>query len=370
MKIVHLTSAHPRFDIRIFQKMCVSLANHGYEVSLVVADGAGDQIHRDVQILDIGAARGRLDRIFLVPKRVLQKAIELKADLYHIHDPELMPIGRKLKLFGKKVIFDSHEDAPKQMLSKPYLNKPILWIISKILCVYEQWICRSFDGIIAATPFIRDKFLKINPQTIDINNFPLVGELSSEVSWESKHFEVCYVGGVSVNRGIKEVVSALSLTNCRVSLNLCGEFGESKTEKLVKSLSGWNFVNEYGLVDRLKVRKLLGRSVAGMVTFYPLPNHIDAQPNKMFEYMSAGIPVISSNFPLWREIIEGNACGLCVNPLKSDEIAAAIDYLITHPIEAWRMGQNGRAAVLERYNWSIEENKLLTYYKTLINVAE
>ena len=107
-------------------------------------------------------------------------------------------------------------------------------------------------------------------------------------------------------------------------------------------------------------------SKAGIVTFHPLPNHIDAQPNKMFEYMSAGLPIITSNFPLWKEIVEGNNCGICINPLEPKEIAQAIEYIITHPKEAEQMGQNGKKAVLEKYNWGVEEKKLFEIYKELI----
>lgn len=369
MKAVHLTSAHPRFDIRIFHKMCASLAARGHDVTLVVADGQGDETCDGVHIVDAGASTGRIDRITRAPGRVLQKAMLLDADLYHLHDPELIPVGLKLKSMGKRVVFDSHEDVPKQMMGKPYLNKPMLWLISRGLSIYERWACRRFDGIIAATPGIREKFLKFNSNTVDINNFPLVDELSNEVSWSNKRNEICYVGGISAIRGIRETVQAMGLVQSAARLNLCGEFGEPELEQAMKVLPGWGRVDELGFVNRAGVREVLGRSLLGLVTFHPLPNHMDAQPNKMFEYMSAGIPVIASNFPLWREIIEGNQCGLCVDPLKPEEIAGAIDYLVAHPDEARRMGKNGRQAVIRRYNWKVEEGKLLSFYENFLNRA-
>jgi glycosyltransferase involved in cell wall biosynthesis len=125
-------------------------------------------------------------------------------------------------------------------------------------------------------------------------------------------------------------------------------------------------VEALGFLDREGVRDVLHRAVAGLVTFLPLPNHIDAQPNKMFEYMSAGVPVIASHFPLWREIVEGNRCGICVDPLQPAAIAEAIDFLIANPLEAERMGRSGQKAVQERYNWAIEEQKLLAFYGALL----
>jgi len=140
---------------------------------------------------------------------VFAKADALKADLYHLHDPELIPIGLKLKRLGHRVIFDSHEDVPKRMLGKPYLNKPALWVIAKTFAVYEDLACAKLDGTIAATPFIRDKFLAISPNTLDINNFPLLHELEQQTAWADKRADVFHVGGIGKIRGIQEVCTAM-----------------------------------------------------------------------------------------------------------------------------------------------------------------
>jgi len=366
-KITHLSSAHPRHDTRIFIKMCASLASRDYMASLVVADGKGNEIKDDVNIIDVGAkSGGRLSRMTKTVRRVYEKALELDADLYHLHDPELIPIGLKLKKLGKKVIFDAHEDLPKQLLGKPYLNRLTKFVLSNTFALYERWACQKFDAIVTATPFIRDKFLNINANSVDIKNFPLLGELENTGNWAEKNDEVVYVGGIAKIRGIEQIIQAVGLTQ-GVRLNLAGNFSEKEVEITVKGYPSWGQVNELGFLTRQEVSAVLAKSKVGIVTFLPAPNHIDAQPNKMFEYMSAGIPIITSNFPLWKEIVEGNQCGVCVDPLNPKAIAEAIQYLINHPAEAKEMGKNGRLAVEEQYNWAIEEKELFKLYEELLN---
>ena len=366
IKVAHLSSVHSRYDVRVFLKQCSSLAGSGYAVSLVVADGRGDEHKNGVAIYDVGPSNGRIDRMRNTARRVLLKAVALNADIYHLHDPELIPAGLKLKKMGKTIVFDSHEDVPADILSKPYMSHPVRVLVSRVFAAYEARACRKYDAIVGATPHIRDKFAPVNPLSVNINNFPVSGEFASEADWGGKRRQVCYMGGLESARGLREMVLAMSKVDSDVRLQLAGRFQGPRLEREVKTWAGWSKVDALGHIDRATVRVLLSQSVAGLLIFLPVPNHTEAQPNKMFEYMSAGIPVIGSYFPLWREIIEGNKCGLCVDPLDPEAIAKAIDFVMGHPDSAKQMGENGRQAVKSRYNWAIEEKKLLALYERLV----
>jgi glycosyltransferase involved in cell wall biosynthesis len=367
ISVAHLTSAHPRYDPRIFLKQCKGLVDHGYKVSLVVADGKGRESVEGVDILDVGLLPGRINRILRTTERVFQAALDLKADLYHLHDPELIPAGLRLKRHGKRVIFDSHEDVPVQLLSKPYLNPWILRALSGGYAVFEKFACARFDGVVAATPFIRDKFLKINPRTVDVCNYPALEEFTPSDDWCKKRNEVCYVGGVSAVRGARELVMALAQVQTDVRLNLVGAFSDTDFRAELENTPGWSRINEFGVLDRNGVREVYARSCAGLVTLHPISNYLDALPIKMFEYMSAGIPVIASDFPLWRQIVLSADCGVCVDPLNPAAVAEAIDELGHNPARAQAMGHNGRMAVETRFNWKTEEAKLVAFYEQVLS---
>lgn len=367
-KVAHLTSVHSRRDTRIYVKQCKSLKMKGYNVTLIVADGQGHAIIDSINVIDVGKSSNRLHRIIRSSQRILKEAIRINADIYHLHDPELLMIAGRLKKLGKVVIFDSHEDVPKQILGKAYLNKYISYIISRVYDFYEKRVCKNLDFVVAATPYIRDKFKSNGIRSVDVKNYPSLEELKLEdVDWSKKKRQVIYVGGLDRVRGIKEMTVAMSDIKSDVKLLIGGSFNDSVFAEEVRShISSKNNVQFLGWLDRESVKIYLSQSMVGLVTLHPRENYIDALPVKMFEYMAMGIPVVASKFPLWEEIVKTADCGLCVDPIKPSEIARAITYLIDNPEIAYVMGQNGRKAVLESYNWDKESVKLFDLYAALI----
>ncbi len=157
------------------------------------------------------------------------------------------------------------------------------------------------------------------------------------------------------------------MSNGNYKLKLAGIFENDKLKINVMQHLNWHKVEYLGQISRKELYEELMTSSVGVATFLPEPNHIHSQPNKMFEYMSAGIPVVASNFPLWKEIIEGNRCGICVDPMNPKAIADAINYLLINLDKAEEMGKNGQKAVINKYNWESEKKELLGLYEKLIN---
>ncbi|NEP55944.1 MAG: glycosyltransferase family 4 protein [Symploca sp. SIO2G7] len=366
MKIAHLTSVHPRYDTRILLKECRALATLGnYQVNLIVADGKGDQHSECVRIFDVNVTKRRINRIIATPWRIWQKARLVDTHIYHFHDPELIFIGLLLRASGKKVIYDVHEDLPRQTLGKYYIPQRLRKITALGLELIENFAAKYFDTIVTATPHIRDRFLKLDCNAIDVNNYPILSELHTpNLNWQQKEKAVCYVGGITEIRGIFTMIEAMSQVEGKLFLG--GDFSSFQEKEQAIKTQGWSNINELGYLNREEVAQTLEKSMAGLVVLHPLINYLDALPVKMFEYMSASLPIIASNFPLWRQIIEKNNCGICVDPLNPQEIAQAIQWIFDHPQEAEQIGKNGRKAVEEKYNWETESKKLLALYQELL----
>ncbi|MBO4646320.1 MAG: glycosyltransferase family 4 protein [Bacteroidales bacterium] len=364
-RICHITTVHPRYDVRIFHKECRSLAA-AYEVHLIVADGRGDETVEGVHIHDIGKPAGRRERMFRFAKRAYRTAIETDATIYHFHDSELLPTGKKLARKGHIVIYDSHEDLPRQILTKPWIPKALRKIVSALAEQIENHHVKKMTAVVAATPHIQSRFQKVTSKTVAcVCNYPILDEITANGDWNSKTDAVCYVGGIFKERGIREMIQAVDLSG--TTLKLAGKFSPDSLQAEIQKEKGWERVDYRGFIGRKEINQLLAESMAGLLLLHPLPSYVDSLPIKLFEYMAAGIPVICSDFPLWRDIVEGAHCGICVNPFDTDATARAIRQIADQPSLAAEMGANGRKAAVEKYSWDSQAEILIHLYQILLN---
>ncbi len=357
-RVCHMTSAHDWNDDRIFLKECRSLAETGYEVYLV-AEG-GDHEENGVHLIGCGdKPAGRRERMKSFTKKIYEKALALDCDVYHFHDPELLPYGMKLKKLGKKVIFDSHEDVSSQILDKewiPYLFRKIISVCYK---QYETYCVRHFDAVVTATPHIAELFYYRSPKVVVINNYPKLDDIMfHDTPFNQRERSICYAGGISEIRGEKVMVEAMA--NIDGELLLAGPYDDSSWAGCQQSN-----IKYLGKISRSEVNELYGKSRSGIVLYQPAENHYASQPIKMFEYMAAGLPVIASDFPHWRNIVEKTECGICVDPTDVEAVREACIKILSDPEYAQQMGRNGFENVMRGYNWKVEEKKLLDLYAGL-----
>ena len=368
MKICHLTSVHHRTDRRIFHKMCTSLAKAGHDVTLVVADGKQDEIRNDVKIINVEKVfTNRLKRFFISTKKVYQKGLELNADIYHLHDPELLPYGLKLKKKGKKVIFDMHENIPADISEKEYIPVFVRRILSVLYEKYEKYSTKQLDGVVSTTQGINDRLAHYNKNIRLITNFPEIIENIEKITTTENI--ICFAGAIVPNYRHKEIIQAIeSIDN--VKYILAGPSDNNYLNEL-KKLKGWNKVEYLGAISYDEVLKIYKKATIG-VAIHVYNGVLDGTRGclsvvKPFEFMLWEIPLICTDFLLWKEIIEKQEqCGICVNPYDSQAISDSIKYLINHPEIAIQMGKRGRQAVINKYNWSSQEKILFELYQSII----
>ncbi len=368
VKIGVLTSVRFVYDSRVFHKQCKSLAQAGFDVTYIVPHDH-DEVKEGVKIKAVPKPLGRVARMTRTVWRVYQEAVVLDADLYHFHDAELIPIALLLCAIGKRVVYDVHDDAPQGLRDKYYIPTWLRMPLVAIATLLENTACRFFVGMTVAVPGLAAKYGKVNPKTVVIHNFPLLHEMPTPAttSWDQRLPAIIYFGALSEERRIFEVIEMMARIDpaLGVTIKMGGLFAPLSLREQVNTLPGWNRVCELGYVDRQAVAKGLAEAMLGVVFVQDEPRYRDAYPVKMFEYMAAGLPVVATDFPLWRAILEGNRCGIVADSGDPSAMAKAVEYLVTHPSEAEAMGRRGREAVEKKYRWESEEKKLVDFFSEL-----
>jgi len=358
-----LTSIHPAFDVRIFHKEARTLVQAGYNVILIVQHDK-NEVADGVKIIALPKIKNRLRRIFVLTWRVFYLALRQRVDIYHFHDPELIFIGILLKLVGKKVIYDVHENVPNQILNKDWIgNVFIRRFLSFMVNLIEQMGIFFFSKIIAATPDIAKRFPK--NKTIILRNFPILELIDNieAIDYKKDKSVIIYAGGLIKIRGIKEIVQALEYIGDRAELWLLGKWESEEFRYECENLEGWNNTRYLGYISLNEVFKYLKIADVGLCLLHPIKNYITGLPIKVFEYMACSLPMVMSDFYYWQEIF--GECALFADPYDYKDIAEKVKYLLDNPNKMKRLGDRGRQLIVERYKWETERKKLLEMYENL-----
>jgi glycosyltransferase involved in cell wall biosynthesis len=371
-KVVHVTSAHPASDVRIFRKQCRTLAAAGYDVVLV-APHDRDETVDGVRIHSIAPGRGRFERMTRTARRAVRAAAGEKAQIYHLHDPELLLWSIALRLRGGRVVFDMHEDLPKATLTKMWLPRWLRGVLSWLTRVGERVLLRGVPVVFAETSYQWDRpWVR---QSTTVLNMALADELLAIKAAKHVVFTICYVGWVFPDRGALNMLAAMEILAERgrvAEFECIGPIAREPRAEIMEQ------ARRARLPVRMSDRRLppneawgmAAKCHVGLAVLRGIPNNYAIQPTKLFEYMALGLPVIASDYPTYRAVIEGTSCGLCVDPDAPEEIANAIEWLMDHPGEAAEMGRRGREAVTREFRWEREADKLLRLYQELITPAQ
>jgi len=362
-KIVHVTTVHSAGDTRIVQKECRSLIEAGFRVVLIAASDDDPRVP-GLDLRRLPTTRSRAQRLMLRPWSALRQALREKADLYHIHDPELIPMALALKLFGKRVVYDAHEHLPRQVLSKHWIPRMMRDPVARLAGAVEAVADRFLDGIVVANASTAPRFRPSH--TALVENYARVRPDDAPPDLKTRASTVIYVGGLSDHRGLRHMVDAMRLLGRpEVGLVLIGPLESSARPPDLDGIEGK--VSMPGRLDLDSVEVLLRDAKVGLSVLQPIPNYMSNYPTKLFEYMAARMPVVASDFPLYRSVVDSVRCGIVVDPTAPEAIAEAIAYLLDHPEEAQAMADRGRAAVLERYSWNVANRALMRLYARLLS---
>lgn len=320
-------------------------------------------------VMPVRKPQSRFARMTLTACKVIYKALKLKGDVYHFHDPELLPWMLFLLLLRKRVVFDIHEHILSNVAMRPWVPNALRPIFHYVTKTAVRLLTPLFPII-----FAERSYPSVYPWLTNFTvvcNFPKLGSFPGALQKESR-FTIAYLGSITEKRGITDLLDAVGIVQKRgydLGLLIIGreDFGTGISLADLIAERALNHVHVHAYTPQPDALKLVARCHVGFAVLRKLPNYINSYPTKLFEYMGCGLPVITSNFPLYASVIEKWQCGLLVNPEDPVALASKVLQLMENDALAHQMGERGKQAVAEEFNWSNEEYALLNFYRMLFD---
>ncbi len=362
-KICHISTVHNVRDTRILYRECKTLADNGNEVSLVIPHEKDETI-MGVHIRGLKKSKNRFIRVFFSIFSALKTALKTKSRIYHFHDPELLPAGILLRIMGKKVIYDIHENVPAQILHKKWLGiKVFRFMIAGLFALFEKFAILFCSRVVSAEPELAKRFPK--RKTVTIRNLPVCHLIEKVQPAEifKKNAVLIYAGGLTRIRGIKEIILAAGLTRNPVELRLLGKWESSVYEEECRNTKGWERVTYLGFVSPEEVYAQMKAADIGLCMLYPLKNHVNSLPIKTFEYAGCGLTQIISDFPYFKEYYRDIAH--FAHPHSPAEIANKIDEIVDSGVFTDNEKNRLKSFIKEKFSWEKEQEILLKMYQEL-----
>lgn len=378
-------STIPISTSRIVNRQCRAMANAGAIVTLLsgnpreMAEGRFSTRH-------FSCRHGAIGRLVSSPA-ILRPALAERADIYHVHTFQLVPIAVILKLaFRKRVVYDIFEDFPSMVLTRSWRPHWLRRLISRGVYAIEGTACRCLDAVITADSAVLRQYVhrrqgRPKSRQIVFYNFPSLDVffrgVSAQRSDVPKVYDLVYSGGMSERTGtfvLLDVVEKLVSDGIRPKVLMFGysdtptfraEFLEKAREKGIDDC-----FELLGRIPHEQVPQLLMHARVGVVPLQPIPKFLKNIPTKIFEYWACGLPVVASNLPPIRPFFRDGVYGYLVDPQNSQQFARAIAQLLRNPVAAERMGAEAQQAVLKRLNVEPEQKKLMRLYRQILETQK
>ena len=370
-RVCILSSVHSALDTRIFHKQARTLAAAGYRVRLVAQherDAWQDGV--EIRALPPNTPRSRRPLLWW---RLLLEALRSRSDIFHIHDPELLPLGLLLKaLTGRAVIYDAHEYYGDEVRTRHWIPASLRGLAGWLTERVEKGVAAHLAAVVTVNENMNARFLRVQPRSAAIHNYP-PAEYFPRMASASRPRGVVYAGVLTAERGLETIYRAGRILHARfpeLEIAVAGPLDWSGLDPAIpRDAASWRHdagVSFLGALPQPQIPPLLRSAAAGWIPFRATPNNIRSTPNKLLEYMAAELPVVASDFGYMRAIVADAGCGLLAPADDAAAQAQQLAWLLDHPAEARAMGARGRAAVLARYTWAPEGEKLLRLYRDLI----
>lgn len=363
-EVAHLTTVHVPTDNRIAMKECTALARAGMSVCLIACGGPTPQVD-GLAFIELQKQAGRVKRLFRGYRDAWRVLRDIRPKVLHVHDPELIPLALAYKLrFRAKAVYDAHEEFGKQIAGKPYIPRLLRRPVAFAGHLLEGLANSTMDAIVVATAKIGARY-HLAKVTL-VQNYPWRDAFDTSYRPELPvNGNIAYVGAITLERGLREMIEAVDKCDPRVKLVLAGPAAGAAKQAIEDAPR--DRVKYRGQLPATEVPNILADSFAGLAVLYALPNYVESQPTKVYEYMAAGRPFIASNFARWVEEFGPCECGIFVDPTDVDQVTSAITLLASDPELASAMGRRGRAEFLSRFTFDQEGAKLVARTQELLS---
>ena len=355
MRVLVVTVVHDPEDARIRYRQMAALREAGHEILYGAPFTAyGRTRPADLCTVDLPRAHGRRRLHALRVARALIRSSAADVDLVLLHDPELLVAAATLPRRDRwRVVWDVHEDTAAALSLKAWLPDAVRPLVRWAVRGTERWADRHVRLLLAEESYTA-RFDRVHPMV------PNSAVVPAEEPPPPGTDRVVYVGALSEARGAHEMVElGRELHGEGVTVHLIGPASGDVADALAAADRRGDVV-WHGFVANARALELVEGALAGLSLLHDEPNYAWSRPTKVLEYMSRGLPVVTTANPASADVVDRHGCGVVVPFGDVAAAAAAVRKLRDDRAVRESMAVAGRKAALEHYNWNRDKAAFVT----------